>query len=164
MMRTRIIHQSLTLVHQNSEDNCVNHILKFSENRVLKLGGRWLHEPDESDRLNASHCRDTITCSFGELKTSSGIQFVELAICRVSFIQFPLESMTRDVLLVFSSPLARPLFSFFCLFSFLFAVWGCEFWWGCFISSPSWFLVFCPDENDTQLSCVVRQKYSPTTI
>lgn len=68
-----------------SEDNCVNDILKLSENRV-QFQARWLHEPDESDRLNASHFRDIITCSCGELQTSSGIQFVELTICGVSFM------------------------------------------------------------------------------
>jgi len=68
-----------------SEDNCVNDILKLSENRV-QIQARWLHEPDESDRLNASHFRDIITCSCGELQTSSGIQFVELTLCGVSFM------------------------------------------------------------------------------
>lgn len=68
-----------------SEDNCVNGVLKPSENRV-QIQARWLHEPDESDRLNASHFRDIITYSCGELQTSSGIQFVELTICGVSFM------------------------------------------------------------------------------
>jgi tRNA pseudouridine38-40 synthase len=60
-------------------------IPKLIQNRVQILAW-WRHEPDESDRLNASHFRDVITCSCGKLQSLSGIQFVELTICGASFM------------------------------------------------------------------------------
>lgn len=88
-----------SMIDSGVEDNCLNDVAKHSGNRV-QIQARWLYEPDESDRLNASHFRDIITCSCGELQSSSGIQFVELTICGVSFMLHQIRKMVGTAVAV----------------------------------------------------------------